>query len=296
MQPLLERLNKGEVVICDGAMGTMLFQRGLKPGDCPEILNLTNPGILREIAREYFEAGASIITSNTFGASPLKLADYGLEDKTEEINKAGAEIVRDVAGDNAYVGGDCGPTGKLLVPFGDTDPAEIYEGFERQINSLVNAKVDLILIETMTDLQEAMLAVKAAKNISSDIPVAVTLTFDETPRGFFTIMGNSIEDAVKGLSGAGADIIGSNCGNGLMNMIKIAKEFKKYSSIPILIQSNAGIPESKEGKLWFPESSEFFREKIPQLLEAGVSVIGGCCGTTPEYIRAIKQKIFPDRN
>ena len=291
MKSILERIKNGEILVADGAMGTMLFARGLKPGEPPESVNLKNPEILEEIAQAYLDARADIIQTNTFGASPLKLSDYGLEDKTEEINRIAVGKVRKVVGEKAYVSGSCGPSGKLLKPFGDIEPEEIYKSFKRQIKSLIKAGIDIICIETMTDLNEATLAIKATKSISPEIPIMATMTFDETPRGFYTIMGVSINDAVTGLQKAGADIIGSNCGNGIENMIKIAREFKKLTILPIIIQSNAGIPEMKEGKLIYSETPEFFGKKTKELIDAGVSIIGGCCGTTPEYIRTIRKVV-----
>lgn len=291
MKYILERIKKNKILVADGAMGTMLFARGLKPGEPPESVNLKNPEILEEIAQAYLDAGADIVQTNTFGASPLKLSYYGLEDKTEEINRIAVERVRKVVGNKAYISGSCGPSGKLLKPFGDTEPEEIYKSFKRQMKFLINAGVDLICIETMTDLNEATLAIKAVKSISPEIPVMATTTFDETPRGFYTIMGVSINDAVTGLQKAGADIIGSNCGNGIENMVKIAREFKRLTTLPIIIQSNAGIPEMKDGELIYSETPEFFGEKAKELIETGVSIIGGCCGTTPEHIKAIRKTV-----
>lgn len=291
MKPILERLKNGEILVADGAMGTMLFQRGLQTGDCPEQLNLTRPEILEEIAQLYFEAGADIIQTNTFGGSPLKLSDYELEDKCEEINSKAVECVRKVIGESTYISGSCGPSGRLLKPYGDTEPELLLKGFEQQIDTLIKAGVDIICIETMTDLHEATLAVKAAKNINSEIPVIVSMTFDKIPKGYYTIMGVNIEDAVKGLEDAGADIIGSNCGNGIDNMIEIAKQIKGLSDRPILIQSNAGIPEINDGGIVYPESPSYFEDKTLELIEAGVSIIGGCCGTTPEHIQTIRKVV-----
>jgi len=291
MKPILERIKNGEILVADGAMGTMLFERGLRPGDCPELLNLSKPEILEEIAQIYFKAGADIIQTNTFGGSPPKLSDYGLEDKCEEINTKAVECVRKVIGESAYISGSCGPSGSLLKPYGDTEPETLENAFERQINALTKAGVDIICIETMTDLREAAIAVKAAKNIHPEIPVMVSMTFDKIPKGYYTIMGVNIEDAVKGLEDAGADIIGSNCGNGIDNMIDIATQIKKLSDRSILIQSNAGIPENNDGEIVYPESPNYFEVKTLELIEAGVSIIGGCCGTTPEHIQAIRKVV-----
>jgi 5-methyltetrahydrofolate--homocysteine methyltransferase len=291
MISLRERLKKNGVIVADGAMGTMLFQRGLKPGECPERMNLEHSEILEDIALQYLNAGAEIIQTNTFGGSPIKLAMYSLDNKTEEINARAVRAIRKITGENAYVAASCGPSGKLLEPFGDTSAEVLFESFKRQIRVLIEEGVDLICIETMTDLTEASIAVKAARSISSSIPISATMTFDETPKGFFTIMGVSIEQAAKGLADAGADILGSNCGNGIANMVKIAGEFKKNTTLPIIIRSNAGLPILKDGIAIFPETSEFMAEKSLALLKTGVKIIGGCCGTTPEHIAAIKKMV-----
>ena len=295
MRNLLDRIKGAEILVGDGAMGTMLMQAGLKAGECPEKINLERPQILEKIARLYLEAGADIIQTNTFGGSPLKLAQYSLEDKTEKINAAAVRAARSVAGAGAFVSASCGPCGRLLKPYGDTDSQEVYNCFKRQIRALVVEGVDMICIETMTDLKEATLAIKAAKSISQSTPVAATMTFDPTPNGFFTIMGVGIEQAATGLADAGADIVGSNCGNGIENMIKIAEEFKKYTSLPVMIQSNAGLPVMKGENPTYPETPEFMAEGCKRLLKIGVNIIGGCCGTTPDHIAAFK-KVVDDFN
>ncbi len=290
MKPLLERIGEGEILVADGAMGTMLMERGLNPGKPPESFNLTKINVLEEIAKLYFEAGSEIIQTNTFGGSPLKLSMYSLEDETEQINRNAVSAVRKAVGDKAYVSGSCGPSGRLLKPYGDVEQEKMYGNFEKQMHALINAGVDIICVETMTDLVEATLAVRAAKTILSSIPVVATMTFDPTPKGFYTIMGISVEQAAKGLQDAGADIIGSNCGNGIENMIEIAREFKKYSALPIIIQSNAGIPEMGDTTV-YPETPEFMAEKSKKLVTTGVSIIGGCCGTTPEHIKKIREAV-----
>ena len=291
MKSLLRRLADHEILLADGAMGTMLFERGLQPGDCPERINLDKPEMIEEIASLYYHAGADIIQTNTFGASPLKLAQYSLDNKTEEINIAAVQAVRRAAGNNAYISGSCGPCGKLLMPYGDTDPETVAEGFIRQMKALIGEDVDMICIETMTDLAEAKLAIKTARSISSSIPIAATMTFDYTPKGFFTIMGTTIKQAIVEPIEAGADIIGSNCGNGIENMIKIASEFRQRTSHPLLIQSNAGLPELQGDKPFYLETPDFMAEKCRELLELGVSIIGGCCGTTPDHIAAMRKVV-----
>jgi len=292
MNEFLDRIQAGEILIADGAMGTMLFQRGLKPGDCPEALNLSNPEILQEIAGLYLEAGAEIVQTNTFGGSPIKLAGYGLEHRTEDINKNAVFSVRKAVDGKAYISGSCGPCGQILKPYGDIESDQVFYSFKTQINALIEAGVDIICVETMTDLNEATLAIRAAKEILPSLPVMATMTFDPTPAGFYTIMGVDIKQAAEGLEEAGADLIGSNCGNGIENMIKIAREFKNVSNLPITIQSNAGLPKLDGLVPIYTETPEFVADKSRELFELGISVVGGCCGTTPDHIRAIRQTLI----
>jgi len=201
METVLERIGKGEILIADGAMGSFLMARArdLIKGKCPEFINLSRPDILEEVASLYLEAGADIVQTNTFGGSPLKLSDYSLDDKTEEINKAAVQAVKKVVDGKAYVSASCGPCGKMLKPHGNIEPDEMYQNFVRQLKTVIEAGADIVCVETMTDLQEATLAIKAAKVISPFIPVMATMTFDKTPRGFFTMMGVNIEKAAKEL-------------------------------------------------------------------------------------------------
>ena len=291
MIPLLEKLKDGEVLLADGAMGTELFKRGLKSGECPELFNVTNPEAVQEVVQLYLNAGSEIVLTNTLGGSALKLADYKLDDRTEEINTSAVEIVKAVGKGKAYVAASVGPSGKILKPYGEAEPDELRESYARQMKAMIDAGTDAIIIETMIDLQETIIAVKTAKAISSEIPVMATMTFNETPRGFFTVMGDNITKVVAGLTDAGVDIIGSNCGNGLEKMIKIAKDFKAETNLPIIIQANAGMPENRSGELYFPETPEFFASKVGELIESGVSIIGGCCGTGPDHIRAMRKVI-----
>jgi 5-methyltetrahydrofolate--homocysteine methyltransferase len=285
---LLGRISAGEILVADGAMGTMLMERGLPSGAPPESINRERPDLLEEIARLYREAGADLVQTNTFGASPLKLALFSLEDETEEINRSAVRAARRGAG-GAYVVGSCGPTGRLLEPYGDVDPARVADGFRRQIAALASEGVDMVVVETMTDVREATLAVRAAKEISSSLPVAATMTFDPTPKGFFTIMGVSVPEAAEKLAEAGADMVGSNCGNGMEKMIAIAREFRAATKLPLLFQANAGLPETRDGALIYPESPDFFGRQAADLFDAGASIVGGCCGSTPAHIAALRR-------
>ncbi len=294
MKSLQDQLDENDLLLCDGAMGTMIMSLGFDSIRCPEVLNLEHVEALEEIAGAYIDAGADIVSTNTFGASPLKLAANGLEGETERINKVAVEAVRRVADSRGggHVAGSCGPTGKILKPYGDTEPEEMRAGFVTQAGALIEAGVDAIFIETMTDLQEALLAVGAAREISQDIPLAVTMTFDPTPKGFFTMMGVSVERAVASLEEGGVQILGTNCGNGMEAMIRIAADFRAASNLPILVQANAGLPEIDEnGAVFYPETPEFFGRKGEELIGAGVQLIGGCCGSTPDHIRAMRAAV-----
>jgi 5-methyltetrahydrofolate--homocysteine methyltransferase len=291
MENIIKRLQQKEIIVGDGALGTMLMQRGLKFGDPPEAFNLSRPQVLEEIASLYLEAGAEIITTNTFGASPLRLQQYALEKDTEAINRSAVEAVRRVAGNNAYISGSVGPSGKMLKPLGNAESEAISASYRRQISALLEAGIDLVCIETMIDLNEAALAIQAARSLDSRIPIMATVTFNSTPQGFFMITGASIKDAAAALETAGADIIGSNCGEGATQMAGIAREFCRHAHRPIAIQSNAGLPTRSESGLVYSETPEFVAEKAVELMEFGVQIIGGCCGTTPDHIRAIRKTV-----
>jgi 5-methyltetrahydrofolate--homocysteine methyltransferase len=288
---LLEGIGSGEVVLADGGLGTMLIERGLRAGQCPEALVLEQPDLLAEIGSLYLESGAEVITTNTFGASPLKLKSYGLDGEAETINRRAVEILRGVAADRALVAGSVGPCGAILKPYGDADESDVLASFERQIRALAQAGADVVFVETMIDLREAVLAVQAAKSVAPDLPVSATMTFDRTPRGYFTIMGTTVEQAAAGLEEAGADVVGSNCGIGIDAMVEVAAEFRRHSRLPVLVQANAGLPEQRGGRVAYPETPEFTAARVPALVKLGVSVIGGCCGTTPDHIRAMRDAV-----
>ena len=291
MTDLMSRLRAGEVLVADGAMGTLLFEHGLPPGECPESLNLSAPARLEEVARLYADAGADLVQTNTFGGSSLSLARYGLDGQTEAINAAAVAAVRRAVGRRAYVSGSCGPCGRTLLPYGDTAPGEVYASFERQVRALIEAGVDILCIETMTDVREAQLAVRAARNVSATIPIMATMTFDATPRGFFTIMGTDIRTAAAGLAEAGADVVGSNCGSGSEHMVSVAREFRAHTELPLLIQPNAGLPRAVGERVVYSETPAFMARHAKVLIELGVSIVGGCCGTTPAHIRAIREAV-----
>lgn len=288
---LLERLAAGEVLVGDGAIGTMLMARGLPAGEPPERFNLTHPHIVEEVGRLYREAGADLLTTNTFGGSPARLADSDLEADLERLTRAAVRAAIRAAGGRALVSGSIGPCGLVLQPYGDADPGLVREGFLRQARALATSGADLFCVETMTDLAEACLAVDAAREAAPDLPVIATMTFERTRRGFFTVMGNSIVDAVRTLETRGATMIGSNCGNGMDAMVAIARECSRIATRPIAIQSNAGLPIAEGDGLRYPETPEAFAAAVSDLLACGVRLLGGCCGTTPAHVRALRAAV-----
>jgi 5-methyltetrahydrofolate--homocysteine methyltransferase len=284
---ILDKISNNKILLSDGAWGTFLQEKGLKPGECPELWNITHKGEVFDIAESYLLAGSDIIETNSFGGNIIKLSQYGLEERVTEINLAAAAISREAAGNYRHVAGSVGPSGKMLL-MGDVTENELYEGFCQQVTALEKGGADIIIVETMSALDEASIAVRAARE-NTKCTVIATMTFSEDNNGAFrTMMGVSPEEMVIALKEAGAHIIGSNCGNGIEDMIGITKAIRGTdSTIPIMIQANAGIPEYIDGKTVFRESPEMMASFIPDLIKAGASIIGGCCGTTPEHIRQI---------
>ena len=289
MGKVLDKIAGGKVLVSDGAWGTFLHQKGLKAEECPESWNLQRPDDVLEIASSYVEAGADIILTNSFGASPLKLEGYGLEAQTIELNRSAAELSKKAAGDRALVMGSMGPTGKMVM-MGEVSPQEVFNGFMEQAKGLADGGVDGIVIETMTDPEEGKLAIEAVKKATT-LDVGCTFTFSRNQDGVYrTMMGTDVEAYLEMALSAGADIIGANCGNGTAGMIEIVKVIRALDpDIPVLIHANAGLPIYQDGKTVFPESANEMSSQIVELVKAGANIVGGCCGTTPEHIRQIVQ-------
>ena len=282
----LQRINSGETLISDGATGTFLQQNGLEPGGDPEEFNATRPDVVKKMAREYFESGSDLVLTNSFGGTKYRQGHYGFGDRVTEFNKLAAEHAKRQAADDKFVFGSVGPTGEFLQPLGTVSEDEMYEAFKVQIVALETGGADGVVIETMTAMEEASLAIIAAKE-NTRLTVAATMTFDKGPRGYFTMMGITPEQAAVGLGESGADIVGTNCGNGIDNMIEIAQRMRESTALPLLVHSNAGIPGMEKGEILYPESPDFMAERFLRLKEVGVNIIGGCCGTGPSHIKAL---------
>jgi 5-methyltetrahydrofolate--homocysteine methyltransferase len=291
MKKIVSELKKGRVLVSDGAWGTFLQQKGLKPGECPEEWNISRPDDVLDIARSYFEAGSDMVETNSFGGSRFKLAKFGFEDKVFAFNKAAAEISRKAAGPDRFVLGSVGPTGKLLL-MEEVTEEELYEAFKEQSMALEAGGVNAIMIETMTDLEEARIAVKAAKE-NTGCEVFCTMTFEKIiGGGYRTMMGISPSEMAATLVEAGADLIGTNCGNGIEDMIGMVKEIRQVnSSIPVLVHANAGMPRYEDGKTTFPESPDEMAFRVKEIIEAGANIVGGCCGTTPDHICKVREVV-----
>lgn len=281
------------VLVSDGAMGTLLMSLGLPEGSCPELWNSSNPASIASIHEKYFAAGADLVETNTFGGNRLRLEHFGLGDRVSELNRRAVEIARSVCPQGKFVAASVGPTGELMEPFGRLTESLALEVFTEQVEALIQAGVDLVIVETMMDINEILAAVKAARQVDSDIPLVATMTFEENPAGYATSMGIDPAAAVSNLSGSGADVFGANCGRGVDEMIGIMKAFRKETDMPLLAQANAGIPKVEEGKLVYPETPQERGEAARTLMELKVNIIGGCCGTGPDHIRAIREAVGP---
>ncbi len=273
----------------DGGMGSLLQERGLEPGACPELWNAERPDQVRAVMRQYRDAGAELLETNSFGGSPHKLGAYGLDNRCEELNRAAAAVGREAAGDAALVVGSIGPTGALLEPYGPLTEAEARAGFDRQAGALAEGGADALCVETMIDMREAAVAVRSAA--ATGLPVLATMTFESTVRGPFTIMGVDVATAARELTAAGASVVGTNCGTGPEPMLEIVRALRAQTSVPILVQPNAGLPELRRGEVHYPESPDGMAGYVPAFVAAGAAIVGGCCGSTPEHVRAVSRRV-----
>ena len=284
--PLIDKLVRHAPVITDGAWGTQLQARGRMPGDVPDLWNLSNPDAVAAVAAAYVAAGSQIILTNTFGANRFRLAEADAADKVREINAKGVALSKKAAGQDALVFASIGPSGKLLVS-GDISEGDLTTAFAEQAEAIAGANPDGIVIETMQDIQEAAIAIAAAK--ATGLPVVATMVFDSGKDLDRTMMGITPEQAADALAKAGADVIGANCGQGIAGFVAICARLKAAShGLPVWIKANAGLPTIESGKTVYATTAEDFAAHVPAVIAAGASFIGGCCGTSPDFIAKVK--------
>jgi 5-methyltetrahydrofolate--homocysteine methyltransferase len=288
MHELIQQLLAGGPIVTDGAWGTELQAHGLAIGDFPESWNLLHPDRVLEVAQAYVEAGSQIVLTNTFSANRLRLAESGLADRLAEINRTGVNISRAAAHGRARVFASMGPTGKLLMD-GSVAPDEMKSAFEEQARALAEAGADGLVIETMSDLAEAELAVIAAR--STGLPVVACMVFDSGKDKDRTMMGATPEQTVEALTAAGADVIGANCGQGIAGFASICKRLRAATDRTIWLKANAGLPTLVDGRAIYNATPEEFAGHAIELITLGANFVGGCCGTRPDFIRAICQRI-----
>jgi methionine synthase I (cobalamin-dependent) len=288
MHPTIQQLVSEGVVVTDGAWGTQLQARGLAIGEFPDGWNLLHPRRVEEVARAYVNAGSRIILTNTFGANRLRLREAHLDDKTEEINRRGAEISKHAAGKRALVFASIGPSGKMLLT-GEMSYEELRAAFSEQARALAAGGADGIVTETMADVNEASAAVNAAR--ITGLPVIACMVFDSGKDKDRTMMGTTPEQAAAALANAGADVIGANCGQGIAGFVSICRRLRAASDRPVWIKANAGLPKIEGERAVYSTTPKQFAGYVPQLISAGASFIGGCCGTTPGFIRAVVQAV-----
>ena len=273
----------GYPAVLDGAMGTLLQERGWNPPALPEEMNLTSPEVVRGIHASYVVAGANIVETNSFGANPIKLASRNLDGKTREINAIAASLAREAVGDRLLVAGSIGPLGSLIEPLGELPFEDAVSAFKEQVAGLAEGGVDFILIETMIDLREAKAAVLAVKEVAPHLPFVVSFTFENNGR---TLTGTPPEVAAHWTRTVGASAVGVNCGSGPEEYIAVVDCLAHHAGIPIFAYPNAGLPGSQE--YWDPER---FSRAGRHLVAAGASVVGGCCGTTPQHIESLVRAV-----
>lgn len=282
------------VLVGDGAMGTQLIAQGLPMGGSAEEWNLSHADRIRGVHQAYVDAGCDLLLTNTFGGNPLALARHGLADRAYEINLTAARMARDCIGARGYVLGDVGPFGGFLQPLGNTTRGELEEAARVQIAALADGGVDALIFETMTALEELAVVIQAARRQARRLPIIGSLTYDRlADGGFRTMTGVTAKDAVEFLVRSGVDAVGCNCGTGIHagDYVELVIQVRRHCDRPIVVQPNAGQPRLDRGRIVYDETPATMAAVVPDLVRAGASVVGGCCGTTPEHVRMFRRQI-----
>jgi homocysteine S-methyltransferase len=288
MKGLRERLRENEVIVFDGGVGTYLYEKGVFINTCYDELNLTNPDIVTEVHREYVTAGADVIETNTFGANRFRLAAHGLEKKAYEIAKRGAQLAKAVAGDETLVAGSVGPLGVLIEPLGKVSFEEAREAFREQVKGLLDGGADMIILETFVLVPELLQAIRAVKEVNPDTPIMAQVTINDDGN---LLSGATLESFVKAVGDSGVDTIGLNCSVGPKSMLEALETLKTLTPLPISVQPNAGLPQNIGGRNIYMTSPEYMAEYAKRFIQTGASIVGGCCGTNPAHIRAIRRAV-----
>lgn len=284
---LLARLKDGEVLLADGAWGTQMQKQGLQLGDCPEEWNVTRPADVEAIARAYFFAGADFCLTNTFGGNRFRLTRQGFAARLPELNAAGMKLSLKAAQEfKRAVAASVGPTGEYTEPEGMLSRAEMQAAYSEQMVALKDAGAEAVCIETMYVVDEAVFAVKAAKELG--LYCMANMTFDSTPDGYRTMLGATVGEATRAIDSAGADVVGSNCGNGIREMVEIARVMRQFTQKPLILRSNAGLPRMVDNKAIYDETPQMMADAVKEMIDLGVNIVGGCCGTTPEHIQVLR--------
>lgn len=285
-------LDRDGLALADGAMGTMLFEQGLESGGSPELWNVDRPERVTGVHRGYLEAGSNLILTNTFGGNRFRLALHGLEGRVDELNRAGARLARQAAddrGSTAVVAGDIGPSGGILEPLGDLAYAAAVDGFAEQAQALIEGGVDVVWIETMSDLEEVHAAMEGVRRVSATMPLLTTMTFDT--RGH-TMMGVTPEQAVEALRGWGAAAVGGNCGNGPDEILEVIEKMRRHAAdVRLVAKANAGIPAWKGGRAVYGAGPDEMAAYAVAVAERGAWMVGACCGSTPAHVRAMAEAL-----
>ena len=287
---LLQRLSSGAPLISDGATWTYLRRHGLESWECPEAFNVTHPEVVQAMARDYFTAGTDMVLTNSFGGNRFILGKYGYGDRVRELNMLAAQHARSQAAAAHYVVGSVGPTGESLHPLGRVSASEMLDAFIEQMTALEAGGADGVVIETMRMVEEAVVAIKAAKQ-HTRLVVMATMVFEKRHDGFVTMTGARPHEVVRALQAAGADVVGANCGTCSDDMVAVARQFKAATDGSTLMHLNAGIPSIKDAEIVYPESPDYMASRFKALADLGITIIGGCCGTGPDHIHALARAL-----